>query len=368
MKTSNLKKYIALGLTLAGAAFTPSLHAQTSVFLEGGSASSSVIAYELAQLFGTGTITTNGSVSGNVYRFSGSSSLPIFVTNNYNPLTIDVNLANGAIEGLKTLARGTHGPGDTNYLAQFPALTFVDSATSPEAVGVDTTANNIDTDYLTYVVPLVFARNANSIDTASISNLTARQAATLETSTNKTTFFGGTNGTKYVFFVGRNTDSAVRREIDFNINNSASIVTFSNAAGGVPVQDKSSNPGYASASKIVTAATAITNSITTIAVQNITSPLVPLNYEGVPYTFTNVINGSYALWGYEHYYFIPNSAGNGSYIQNAGQQAVLDTLYSQVTNNVVLQTGVYAGNFVPAPWLKVSRNADGGPITPLPNY
>ena len=374
MKTFKISKYLSLGLTLAGAAFTPGLHAtETKVFIEGGSASSSVIAYELAQLFGTGTITTNGSVSGNVYRFSGTSTLPVFVNNNYNPLTIDVNLANGAIAGLKSLVSGNPGNGDTNYLGTKTAVTFVDSATSPEAVGIDATANNIDTDYLTYVVPLVFAKNTNSIDTAPITNLTARQAVTLETSLNKTTFFGGTS-TNVVYFVGRNNNGAVRTEIDLAINNSKTIKSyFTNAPGGAPVLDTNpTDPGLASASKVVAAIQGITNSIGTIAVQNLTvssgPALVPLSYEGVPYSETNVINGSYALWGYEHYYFIPQGSGNGSPIPGDAQQAVLDTLYSNVTNNVVLQAGVYNGNFIPAPKLKVKRTADGGPIIPLANY
>jgi len=369
MKTSNLKKYLALGLTVAGAAFTPSLHAtETDVFIEGGSASSSVIAKEVAALFGTGTITTNGVVSGYVYRFSGTSTLPVFVTNSYNPLVIDVNLANGAIAGLNNLISASPASGDTNYLGQKPAITFVDSATSPEAVGIDSVGNNIETDYLTYVVPLVYIKNTNSIDTAAITNLTARQAVTLETSTIKTTFFGGTS-TNLVYFVGRNDEAAVRTEIDLAINNSKTIVTFTNL-GNVPVQDGNpTDPGLPSASKVVSTVTALTNSIGTVAVQNIVSPLAPLNFEGVTYSVTNIINGSYPLWGYEHYYFIPQGNNNGSYIPGAPQQAVLDTLYAQVTNNVALQTSsVYSNLFVPAPWLKVKRTADGGPIIPLANY
>ena len=66
-------------------------------------------------------------------------------------------------------------------------------------------------------------------------------------------------------------------------------------------------PGYSSASKVVTAVTALTNSIGTVAVQNATPPLAPIAFEGVPYSVTNVINGSYPLWGYEHYYFITSA-------------------------------------------------------------
>ena len=366
MKTSSIKKIIAVGLTLAGVAFTPNLHATTTeadIFIEGGSASSSVILDRSVALFGTGaTIVTNGSISGNVYRLSGNSTLPAITSQNINPLVIDVNLANGAIAGLNALVSGNPGPGDTNYLGTKTVPTFVDSATSPEAVGIDSVANNIDTDYLTYVVPLVYVRNVNSIDTAPITNLTARQAVTLETSVNKTTIFGGTS-TNLVYFIGRNNNSAVRTEIDLAINNSKTIVTFTNASGGVPVQDGNpTDPGYSSASKEVAAATALTNSIATIAVQNLTAALVPLNFEGVPYSQTNIINGSYPLWGYEHYYNITANL-------QPQQQTVLDTLYQSVTNSAWQTSSlVFSNYFVPAPWLKVKRTADGGPIIPLPNY
>jgi hypothetical protein len=68
------------------------------------------------------------------------------------------------------------------------------------------------------------------------------------------------------------------------------------------------------------------------------------------------------LWGNEYYY---TSTG----LTDAAKLAVLNQLYNQVTNNVVLQVSPYTGNFVPLPWLKVTRNdVDGGPISVLPGY
>ena len=71
---------------------------------------------------------------------------------------------------------------------------------------------------------------------------------------------------------------------------------------------------------------ALTNSIGTVAVQNIKSWLWrAIAYEGVPYSASNVINGSYSLWGYENYYFItaPNTGA-----PSAAQQAVMDAFYN----------------------------------------
>ena len=360
MKTLNLNKHLALGLILAGAAFTSDLHAAaTGVFIEGGSASSSVILAETRALFGTGSYVTNGSTSANVYQLTGSSSLANLTS--YNPITIDVNLANGAIAGLQNLVSGPNNSIDTNWQGTPLSVNIVDSATTPEAVGISTTANSIDTSRPTYVVPLVYAKNSYSTNLTTVTNLTSRQAAALETGTYPASFFGGT-GTNFIYFVGRNKESAVRTEIDATINNTTDITTFTNAGGGVPVQDTSADPGLPSASLLVTTVTGITNSIGTIAVQNITAPLVALSYEGVPYTFTNVINGSYALWGNEFYYTKASAL-------SAGQLAILNQLYKQVTNNVALQTSTYTNKFIPLPWLKVTRtNVDGGPISPLPGY
>jgi len=359
MKKSYIKKYIALGLTVAGAVFTPNLHATaTSIFIEGGTASSSVIVKELVALFGTGTITTNGSVSGNVYQLTGSSSLANLTS--YNPLTIDVNLANGAIAGLNNLVSGPNTSIDTNWQGNPLSATFVDSATTPEAVGISATASGIDTTRPTYVVPLVYAKNTNSTALSTVTNLTSRQALALETGTYPATFFGSTS-TNLIYFVGRNKNAAVRTEIDSVINNTTDITSFTNAGSGVAVQDTSADPGLPSASLAVSNAQGITNSITTIAVQNITTGLQALNYEGVPYSITNIINGSYAIWGHEFYYT--------KSLTDAGKLAVLNQLYKQVTNNVVLQTSTYANKFIPLSWLKVTRNnVDGGPIYPLPNY
>jgi hypothetical protein len=287
--------------------------------------------------------------------------------NGYGTITLNINLNNGAINGLNALANQTAYAGDTNYAGAPIVPTFVDSATTPEAVGINSTTYNI-TEYPnpTYVVPLVYVRNTNYPDVYAITNLTQRQAVSLETTTNKAYFYGST-GTNTVYFVGRNRSAAVRTEIDLAIYNSANIKTFTNDATGLPVQDLRADPGQSSASQEVTIVTALTNSIGTVAAQNITGPLAPIAYEGVPYSVTNVINGSYPIWGYEHYYFI---ASGFSGQPSAPQQAVIDAFYNSVTNAAFqsINNPVFTNNFVPIPALKVKRNYDGGPIIPLANY
>ena len=371
MKSLNIKKYLALGLTLAGAALTPNLRADTTnfVFIEGGSASSSVILAEVKALFTGGTFVTNGSTGSFVYRIVGKNgttpALSTVFPNSTTWLAVDVNLANGAIAGLNNLNSAPDPTIDTNFLGQATAVTVVDSATTPAAVGIDGSAFH---ELPTYVVPLVFAKNS-SLDLTTVTNLTSRQALALESGPLPTTFFGGTS-TNLVYFVGRNNNAAVRTEIDAAINNAAGITSYTNNHGdssttlGQATKDTNPTdvgPGLPAAALVYTNLITITNAaIGTVAVQNVLPGITPLNYEGVPYTVTNIINGSYALWGNEFYYYkSPNTI----------QQTVINQLYKQVTNNVVLQTSTYANKFVPIPWLKVTRSGvDGGPIYALPGY
>ena len=110
----------------------------------------------------------------------------------------------------------------------------------------------------------------------------------------------------------------------------------------------------------------LTNSIGTVAVQNIKKGLAPLAYEGVPYSVTNVINGSYPLWGYENYYYI--TTGNTG-TPSTAQLAVINTFYQSVTNATFQSTeSVSSATSFRTPALEVSRGSDGGQITPLPGF
>ena len=370
MKTSSLKKHIALGSAVAALAFTANLHAAVNVFIEGGSASQNLLYDRATNLFLNptypgGTLTVSGAASAAVRRFQGTSANPAL--SGYGTITLDINVNNGAVAGLQALANQTTGTGDTNILGQQLVPSIVDSATSPEAVSIDSVAANFSA-YPTFVVPLVFIKNSNSADTAAITNLTQRQAVSLETSTNSTRYFGGTS-TNQVFFIGRNSQAAVRTEIDLNIYNTLNIQTYFTNSSGQPTRDFSGDPGLTAGGAVANTVLVLTNAIGTVAVQNLKSGLVSIPYEGVPYSAANVINGSYPLWGYENYYFIAAGSGVNGALSSA-QQAVLDTFYQSVTNAAFQAQvgGVFTNNFIPNSALRVYRDFDGGQIKPLPNY
>jgi hypothetical protein len=199
-----------------------------------------------------------------------------------------------------------------------------------------------------------------------VSNLTQRQAAYLEgaAGTNSAgalpiSFFGGTS-TDPIYLVARNTASAVRTEIDANIEFTGTISTWTTNSLGQPIPDPAG--GQSSGSSIRSLLKVITNGIGTVAASDI-STFPTLSYEGVPYSITNVENGSYPLWGYENYYL---NSGNGA--PSAAQYQVITNLFSAVTNaNFQTNSSLFIGNFAPLSGLQVTRSTDGGPITLLNN-
>ena len=350
---------MAAGAALAGLIVPAPVHADVEILISGGNASSSVLFDRATNLFGGTFTSTAGLSSSTVRTYAGHiASLP-----GLGVVTLDFVL-NGAVGGLLDISQGNL---ETTATGGSLVPTLVDSSSSPDVVGVDPSQF---TTLPTYVVPYVFIKNANSADTAGITNLTQRQAALLESAgaTVPATFFGGSS-TNVIYFVGRNKDSAVRTEIDLTIQANGFQTYTTNGLGQIVQdtqgQDQEGNvdPGQTSGSTLVSVVKLITNSIGTIAVQNIKSGVTALAYEGISYSTNTVQNGSYPLWGYENYYYL-NS------LNDANQLAAIYAFYQTVTNST-FQNGanpVFASNFVPLPALKVSRNADGGPILPKPGY
>ena len=125
MKTSNLNKIIMAGLAFAGLALAPALRANVEVFLVGGSASQNVIYDRATNLFAGGTLSVTGGGSSAIAKFSGTSTNP--AVSGYGTITIDINLNNGAIDGLQALVNQVPNADDTNYTSgrcrrRFPLL------------------------------------------------------------------------------------------------------------------------------------------------------------------------------------------------------------------------------------------------------
>ena len=344
-----LHKYIATLAGLAGIALSTAVHADTVVTFAGGNASATVLFDRASNvLSGLSLVVSNSTVQTFTGTISGQPGL--------GNVTINFVLT-GAVGGLQSV-QGQNNVVTAAGTSLAPQVAV--SSTAPEAVGIDPSSF---TQTKTLVVPYAFIKNPASADVASITNLTQRQAYYLEgaAGTLPTSFFGG-NSTNLIYFVGRNTASAVRTEIDANIYFSGTLASYTTNSSGQPIPDPNSNPGQSSGSGIRALLTVIPNAIGTVAAQDIKT-FTPLAYEGVPFSVTNVENGSYPLWGYERWLYL-KSGQQGA--PSANQLAVINALLSSVTDPTFQQTGkAFVGNFVPLAGLKVYRDADGGPIKSL---
>jgi len=353
MKEPNIRPVIAIGLALAGSALAPSLRADTTVLFAGGNASQNVLYDRVTNVLSGGlSSVTIASTNSTVRTYVGTiTSQPGLGT-----VTINFSLL-GAIQGLQDLsAQNSENLATGGSLAPTVAV----SSTSPEAVGVDSSpfvGNQ------TLVVPYAYIKPAGNADLADVTNLTQRQAYYLEGSagTVPISFYGGAS-TNYLYFVARNTASAVRTEIDANVYFTGTPATYITNATGQPILDP--KLGQSSGANVRAEVAAIGDAIGTVAASDI-STFTTLSYEGVPFSITNVENGSYPLWGYENWFY-EKSGQQGT--PSAGQLFVINALLGAVTDtNFQNSSSVFVGKFAPLTGLQVYRNIDGGPISSL-NY
>lgn len=370
MKIYSLKKYLAAGITLASFAIVPHLQANVEVFFGGGSSSQTVLYDRVTNIFGNGSTLTSvviSSTNSTVRTYQGT----IPGQGGLGTVTIDFSLV-GAIQGLEDLSNQNNE--QTALGSNLPPTVAV-SSTTPEAVGI---SSSPFVETKTLVVPFVYVKPsaAKAPNLAAITNLTQQQAYYLESAagTLPSGYFGGSSTNDILYLVPRNTSSAVRTETDLNIGFSGTIAAWttnqssftvlgppwSTTPIGQPVPDP--NGGQSSGGAVRAVVTALTNAIGTVAASDI-GTLTPLNYNGVPFSITNVENGSYSIWSYEHWYY-PQTGQPGA--PSANQLFVINTLLAAVTNATYQATSpVVVGNFAPYSGLQVQRLQDGGPITSL---
>ena len=352
-----MKSKIALLALVINAGLTSALHAQTTtLFFVGGNSTVKIIQDRWSTLFG-GTLLKN-STNANIFRYSGATVPGVPGTVN-----ADFNLTGGAGAVLDLKNQTQIVKYDNTTASPTAAITAV----APETIGIDSSIFN---SIQTVVVPVVFVKNTNpKNDLGALTNLTQRTAAYLAgggSGALPTAFFGG-NPTNTViprdavYFVGRNSLSAARQLIDANIYFSGSAGNYTTNSSNIPIAYlQNGQPwGAASGTEVVALVNAITNSIGYVSPQDIGS-LTPLNYEGVPFTVTNVINGTYPIWGVEQYLSYPS----GAFAPSANQQTVINELTAGILDtNFEHTNSVFVGKFVAISDLQVSRTGDGGPIS-----
>jgi hypothetical protein len=310
-----LKKIILAGFS--GALLAPALHAATiNIVTVGGNASIKLVQDRLTNSVGGllpgGSITSN-STNSLIFRATGAWN------GGSTNVVWDFNFTGGAAAILDIANQNHVVLTDNSTAIPVSAISIV----APETVGISSTALGIQQDY-TLVAPLVYVKNP-SADLVGITNLTQRLANYLESSgaTLPATYFGGASSNP-VYFVGRNTAAAVRQVIDANIFFTGAAANYHTNALGQPVEWA----GAGSGTEVANNVKVITDSIGTVAAQD-AGTLPQLSYEGVFFSTTNVVNGSYPLWGYERYIYFPSP---DSRAPSSDQLALITALENAVSD------------------------------------
>ncbi len=369
----NIIKKLSMA-SVAGALFAPVVQVQatTVVTFVGGNATISLIQSAVTNTVLQGGSTFNvNSTNANIFTYTG------FLASNGDSVQLNFNLTGGA-GGILDLYNQTQVVIYDNSLA-YPTAAV--SITGPLTVGLTSAqlSNLVETNSL--VAPVVFVKSPvvpNSI--SGISNLSSRQASFLEHysgiqghNTLTTSALGGSSTSDALYFVGRNTLSAVRNVIDANIYfdtllPSASVINWTTNASGVPIEYPSVG-GAGSGAEVVNILNVISNSIGTVSIGNVGS-LTTLSYEGVPFSVANVENGSYPLWNYERYLY--GATGNSASIPvpTGDSLTSIQNLVNTLQSGSFETSSVFTNKYVPLQALQTTGvyrdEDDDGDIINLP--
>lgn len=360
-----MKKTLAL-LTIAGM-FTASVRADVDIYIAGSTAFRANAYRSIRNLFGQGSNPNPSGVlvsqnpahdaSGqNIVTFSGR------ITNLFGGQTVTIRANyNGSIGGIQNLAGGiamnflsSSTPGDATTISHAPDLAFSDVFQG--ATDYKTPALS---DALVGVQPFVYVKSQTG--GSSITNITIQQLQTfMRGGVLPRSYFNGnpSDTNTLVYLVGRDITSGTRltAEADDLLTTSPRLWApdgscnwtvssgFTSGSGIVGVLNGSCGPaiGYLGISDA----------------KNVNSGNNVLTYNGtLPFTgpiatpdFTPVYQGIYSLWSYEHL-FSASSSGNAATYRTALATEINTDL---ATSTTAIQVGK----------MRVSRDADGGPITP----
>jgi len=359
MKT-NIKKLLLAGTAVALVA--PALTAANiNLVTAGGNASIKLIQDRIPNAVLTGSSLTVNSTNSLIFRYTGT------LTGTSKTVQWDFNLTGGAA-AINDLEEGNNVTLADNTFAK---PNSVISSVAPQTVALD--PGSLEQD-ISLVVPDVFIKsNAAGNDLAGLTNITQRLAVYLEGSGGSlpTAYFGGNPANTAIpanalYFVGRNSSSAVRQVINANIY-TTSQYNYTTNASGQPIlyPGNPATAGAGSGTEVVNIVKVIPNSVGTVAAQDING-LPTLTYEGVAFSTANVINGSYPIWGYERYTYYP--VGSGTQALTADQNTLFQALLSAVSDPTYdHSSSLFVGKFVSYDDLNAvngrSPDFDGGPIT-----
>jgi hypothetical protein len=367
MNTKTKALILAAGLGLASAA-----QAQVTIYLTGSTAFRSETFTAIKALYDGGAPTLQPS------NASGSSSKVTYtgtMNSLYGPQTVTIKSAfSGSVEGIVNLV-GAANPPNVTQPTYLNADGSTDSNTTADFafsdVFQDTSNYNSSLyapleDYIAGVVCFAWTRSV--VASTNITNITHQQAQQLFAGGTVTlAFFSGNPAdTAPIYVTGRNKLSGTRltfqADCGFGANTDATLYKLD--TNNIPVLDTVGQKGSGDVGAILTNASANAGFIGTLGTSDaaqVNSGNNRLTYNGVGFTKAAVQNGQYSLWGYLHVFPRPGTSATKltlikgttaptTPVTSNGLIKQIDTALSGSANNVQLST------------MKVTRNADGGPI------
>ena len=349
----NIKKTALLAALGVLAVFNA--QAQVELTVTGSTAFRSISFNRFPVLFDSGSLQSNVT-NANIRTYTGTMSNAVPALGN---TTVTIRSAfSGSAAGMIAVRNGTPLSAlnvDGTSVNKTPDVAFSDvfpgSANPPIPESAFAKRDVVG------VTPFVWVKN-NSL--VGVDNLTREQAVLLMTASGTglmpANFLGGAL-TNNVYAVGRDSGSGSRITVEKDIGFVGNPTLWATNGAGVLITTN----GYSSASLVASTVKGTSYTIGYMSLGDfitINTSATALSYNGVPFSATNVQNGKYAMWGYEHLV-----SRNG---MSANQQLVRNALVSAITNQTYQTSDPsYAGLFVDIANMQVERGADGGTITSL---
>ncbi|XHR29299.1 MAG: hypothetical protein ACFUZC_01800 [Chthoniobacteraceae bacterium] len=413
-----IQKFLAAGvLTLALAA--SSAHADYTIRIAGSSAYRSCVHQAILEILNTDSGTKYMTIGGkdinstNAAIFSGSTSAAF----TYNSTTIPANTKvtictswTGSVAGVYALANAT-----STTIGFIPAdATITNAATNATASDKTSTVDIAMSDvFLSTAASVVNAKWTSSTITeakggstyngigicpfkwlisgvtSGVTNISTQNVQALYNAgiIDQGQLTAGSSLTgNYVYAFGRDNDSGTRLTAfaeaglgatflpsQYGLVSGTSLVTNVNNIDTVPQEViitgtlAAGQGGYASGGDLASAL-AFTGSNGSLAIAYVSvadankqaGKVADLNYNGVPYSVNNVINGSYTFWSYEHMFYLKSAkTTSGVFAEKLANQLYTKTVGEFAGTDLTSGTAAY----IKVSDMQVSRSDDGDIVT-----
>lgn len=350
---------------LAGFLFAGAARSQVNLTITGSTSFRAITFDRVSSLFDAGYSIWGDTTNVGPGTFSGTMSNAIPSLGN-SPVTFRCSFSGSgagmlAVENNATIPTINPVTGAVSNVA--PDISMSD--VYPEAATPSINGSVFD-QYIVGVIPFVWVVNNHL---TGITNITREQAYLLMTASGvqggfngmPATYLGGSS-TNPVYLTGRDSGSGTHITTQFDIgfyNQTPTMWGTSQTNAGLLILTN----GYSSGGNERVVIANNTNVIGYLGVSDalaIAANANIISYEGIPFSIGAVQTGAYPMWGYEHLVNKPGAS------LSANQKLIRDALVSAITNQTYqTQNTLYTNSFVDQARMKVTRGADGGPITSL---